>query len=117
MTTKMNEASNVGAGAARSPRELIEIYWDEIWNKRRVELIREICADPIIRHDAGSTTALSHEEQMSRVRQQVGAICPHFTHEVLNYDDRHVTSVWNMTSATDSNIRICGIETFRAEDG
>ena len=35
--------------STRTPRELIEIYWDEVYNNCRTELIREVCADPIIR--------------------------------------------------------------------
>ena len=41
------------AMAHRTPRELIEIYWDQIYNAGEVELVREVCADPIIRHDPG----------------------------------------------------------------
>ena len=115
----MNEIAALAPseGRARSPKEIIELYWEEVWNKGNVELIREICADPIIRHDVGSVTHLSHDEQVRRVRQQVDIMKPHFTHEVLNADDVHVTSVWNMTSATDPTLEICGIETFRAEGG
>ena len=101
----------------RSPRDIIELYWEEVWNKGNVELIRDICADPIVRHDIGSVTLLSHDEQVRRVGQQIQAIQPHFTHEVLNADDAHVTSVWNMVSRTDPTLEICGIETFRAENG
>ncbi|MGE4323277.1 MAG: phosphotransferase [Sphingobium sp.] len=104
-------------GRTRSPREIIQLYWEEVWNKGNVELIREICADPITRHDIGSVTYLSHDEQIRRVRQQVEMIKPYFTHEVLNADDVHVTSVWNMVSTTDPTLEICGIETFRAENG
>lgn len=109
--------SDAGAARVRTPREIIEIYWEEIWNKGNVELIREICADPILRHDVGRVTCLSHEEQIARVRQGVDQMAPHFTHEVLIADERHVTSVWNMTSGRDPELKICSIETFRAENG
>lgn len=45
----------------RSPETLIRLYWDEIWNRGNVALIREICADPVVRHDPGSVTPLSHD--------------------------------------------------------
>ena len=32
--------------AIRSPRELIDLYWEEVWNKGNIELIREICGSP-----------------------------------------------------------------------
>lgn len=103
--------------AHRSPRELIELYWDEVWNNRRTELIREICADPIIRHDPGSVTALSVEDQIARVRQQSETLEPHFSHEVLLADDTYVTSVWNMHTRKGELIELCGIEVFKAVDG
>ena len=53
-------------------------------------------ADPIIRHDPGSTTELSLEDQIARVRQQSATSEPYFEHEVLLADDEYVTSVWNM---------------------
>ncbi|KPF83245.1 phosphotransferase [Novosphingobium sp. AAP93] len=103
--------------AHHSPRELIELYWDEVWNNRRAELIREICADPIIRHDPGSVTALSVEDQIARVRQQSEKLEPCFTHEVLLADETYVTSVWNMHTRKGERIELCGIEVFKAVDG
>jgi Phosphotransferase enzyme family/SnoaL-like domain len=101
----------------RSPKELIELYWTEVWNNRNVEMIRELCADPIIRHDAGSVTALSLEDQIARVRQQSERAAPFFEHEVLHADDRFVTSVWNMHTRNGERVELCGIEVFEAENG
>lgn len=103
--------------AHRSPRELIELYWDEVWNNRRADLIREICADPIVRHDPGSVTALSVDDQIARVRQQSEKLEPFFTHEILLADDTYVTSVWNMHTRKGERIELCGIEVFKAVDG
>lgn len=100
----------------RTPRELIEIYWDEVYNNGRTELIREVCADPIIRHDPESVTPLSHDEQIERVERSL-RIKPYFTHRVLHADDRWVTSVWNMDSMEGKGVKLCGIEVFEAEDG
>jgi hypothetical protein len=102
--------------AVRTPRELIEIYWDEVYNNGRTELIREVCADPIIRHDPESVTPLSHDEQIERVWRSL-RIKPHFTHRVLHADDRFVTSVWNMDSMDGKGVKLCGIEVFEAENG
>jgi hypothetical protein len=101
----------------RTPRELIELYWERVWNNREADLIREICADPIIRHDPNSVTALSHDEQVNRVRQQSAEMEPFFTHEVLLADDTYVTSVWNVYSRKGERIELCGIEVFKAENG
>lgn len=102
----------------RSPRELITLYWDEVWNKGRVELIPEICADPMIRHDVGRVTRMSHEDQIARVRDGHAMMLPTFTHEVLVADGEVASSVWNMTGHMHGEpIAICGIETFRVIDG
>ena len=100
----------------RTPLELIEIYWDRVYNNAEVELIREVCADPILRHDPEFMTPLSHDEQIVRVRRSM-AMKPLFTHKVLHADDQFVTSVWNMVSRDGRDIRLCGIEVFRAENG
>jgi aminoglycoside phosphotransferase (APT) family kinase protein len=103
--------------AHRSPKELIQLYWTEVWNNRNAEMIRELCADPIIRHDPGSTTPLSLEDQIARVRQQSEKAEPYFEHEVLLADDEYVTSVWNMYTRKGGRVDLCGIEVFRAKDG
>lgn len=101
----------------RSPKQLIELYWTEVWNNRNVEMIRELCADPIIRHDPGSVTALSLDDQIARVRQQSDQAEPCFEHEVLHADDTYVTSVWNMHTRKGPRVELCGIEVFKAENG
>ncbi len=101
----------------RSPKQLIELYWTEVWNNRQPEMIRELCADPIIRHDPGSVTALSIEDQIARVRQQSERAEPFFEHEILHADDTYVTSVWNMHTRKGPRVDLCGIEVFKAENG
>ncbi|MBK8196963.1 MAG: phosphotransferase [Acidobacteria bacterium] len=101
----------------RSPKELIELYWTEVWNNRNAEMIRELCADPIVRHDPGSVTALPLEDQIARVRQQSEHAEPFFEHEVLHADDTFVTSVWNMHTRKGARVELCGIEVFKAENG
>lgn len=103
--------------ASRTPLEIINLYWDEVWNKGNAELIREICADPITRHDPGKVTRLSHEEQIERVRSTVAEWGPTFSHAVVHADDQFVTSVWNSFSAKGKAEGTCGIEVFRAENG
>jgi hypothetical protein len=100
-----------------TPHELITLYWEEIWNRGKIELIRDICGDPMIRHEPGKIIRLSHAEQIERVRKVVVDITPHFTHCILIADDVHVCSVWNMTSQSEKIPFMSGIEVFRAEDG
>lgn len=101
----------------RTPKELIELYWTEVWNNRNADMIRELCADPIVRHDPGSVTALPIEDQIARVRQQSEHAEPYFEHEILHADDNYVTSVWNMHTRKGARVELCGIEVFKAENG
>lgn len=103
--------------AKRTPRELINLYWEEVWNNGNAELIREICADPIVRHDINSVTELSLEDQIARVSQQSKKSEPFFSHEILVADEHFVTSVWNMHTRKGPERKICGIEVFHVEDG
>lgn len=100
-----------------TPFALINLYWENIWNRGEVDLIRDICGDPMIRHEPGKIIKLSHDEQIERVRKVVVDIKPHFTHRILIADDEHVCSVWNMTSASEKIPFMSGIEVFRAQDG
>ena len=50
---------------------LLERYWEEVNNQGNLELIRELCSDPITRHDPGGVTVLSHDEQIERVRDDI----------------------------------------------
>jgi hypothetical protein len=92
------------------------MYWDRVYNDMEVELVREICADPIVRHDPESVTSLSHDEQIERILR-TKPLRPYFTHRVLHADDAYVTSVWNMVTRDGRNAELCGIEVFRAENG
>ena len=97
---------------------LLERYWDEVNNQGKLELIREVCADPIIRHDPeGQTTKLSHDEQIERVRgglEQMGVVIERV---ITHADDTYVTSVWNMVATKANNLEMCGIEVFKVENG
>ena len=100
-----------------TPRELIQLYWEEVWNRGNVELIREICTDPMVRHHPGHVLVLDHDAQIERVRKLIDEMQPHFTHEVLVADEEHASSVWNMTSPIEKYAKLSSIETFRVKDG
>jgi aminoglycoside/choline kinase family phosphotransferase len=100
----------------RTPLELIQIYWDQVYNEMDVERVREVCADPILRHDPSFVTPLSHDEQIERILR-TKPMRPLFTHKVLHADDHYVTSVWNMVTRDGRDVALCGIEVFRAENG
>ena len=95
---------------------LLERYWEECSNQGNVELVRELCADPIIRHDPGSETELSHQDQIDRLRlgNEMGI---KIDRVITHANDEWVTSVWNMHSEHGvEGMTLCGIEVFRVED-
>lgn len=100
----------------RTPTEIVELYMFNIWNDGNLELIREICADPMIRHDIGTVSALSHDDQIKRISHQVGRK-PYFWNEILFADDKYVCSVWSMNLRTGETKTLSSIEVFQIEDG
>jgi hypothetical protein len=96
---------------------LLERYWEECSNQGNVELVRELCADPITRHDPGGESTLSHQEQIDRLRigMELGI---RIDRVITHANDEWVTSVWNMESETGTEgMTMCGIEVFKVEDG
>jgi len=94
----------------------VKSYIREAWNEGRVELISELCADPVIRHDANSVTELSHAEQVERIAHNYDELRPTFEEVVFAGDDEYITLIWNVTGR-DPNWKWCGIEIFRVVDG
>ncbi len=68
-------------------------YVDQVWNQRKVELIPELCANPVIRHDFTRDWAVSHEAQRD-----------------------FATIVWEITSSV-SDFKAAGIEVMKIVDG
>jgi hypothetical protein len=96
---------------------LLERYWEEVSNEGNLELLRELCADPITRHDPGGDTTLSHQEQIDRL--QIGIDMGIQIDRVITHaNDEWVTSVWNMYSEKGvDGMTMCGIEVFKVENG
>ena len=81
---------------------LLERYWEEASNQGNYELVRELCANPIIRHDVdGGVTRLSHDEQIARVKMGVEDFGVHIDRVITHADDTYVTSIWETKSAKD----------------
>ena len=97
---------------------LLERYWEDCSNQGDVELVRELCADPIIRHDPGSETPLSHDDQIARLKVGI-EMGIKIDRVVTHANDEWVTSVWNMYSERDDidGMSMCGIEVFKVADG
>ncbi|MBL8650149.1 MAG: nuclear transport factor 2 family protein [Sphingopyxis sp.] len=100
----------------RSALEMVTLYNLEIWNKGRIDLVPELCAERMTRYDANSVTTLDLDEQIARIRHNYDELRPTFEPIVLAGDDEYVTLVWNVTGR-DPNWKWCGIEVFRVVDG
>jgi hypothetical protein len=96
---------------------LLERYWDEASNQGNVELVRELCADPITRHDPEKTTELTHDEQIARLQFGIDKMGVQISRVLVHANEEYATSVWNVSSTTDENLKLCGIEVFRVENG
>ena len=96
---------------------VMERYWEEVNNQGTLELIRELCADPITRHDPGKTTELTHDEQIARVQFGIEKMNVKISNVIVHADERTVTGVWNMTMTTDGkDVAMCGIEVFQLDE-
>lgn len=100
----------------RSALEVVTLYNLEVWNKGRIELVPELCAEQMTRYDANSVTTLDLDEQIARIRHNYDELRPTFEPIILAGGDEFVTLVWNVTGR-DPNWKWCGIEVFRVVDG
>ncbi|WP_354701648.1 hypothetical protein DSM112329_01974 [Paraconexibacter sp. AEG42_29] len=98
-----------------SPVDVVTRYLEEIYHQGDVDLVREVCGDPLVRHDPGARSELSHDEQIARIRGDLEKHEPRFTWEVLAGDGRDAVLVWNC--ARSSGQTLSGIEVFRVVDG
>ncbi|MDT0201655.1 nuclear transport factor 2 family protein [Nocardioides sp. AE5] len=102
--------------ASATPVEVVERYLEEIYHQGQVDLVREICADPVVRHDPGKQSSLTHEDQIARINADLPQWQPHFTSEVLAGDDEYAVLVWTARGRTAERL-LSGIEVFRVVEG
>ena len=101
---------------SRTPVAVVRRYVNEIYHDARTDLVREICADPVIRHDPGRRIELSHDDQIARIEADLPQWRPWFTANVLAGDDEHAVLVWTAEGRTADRL-LTGIEVFRVRDG
>lgn len=51
----------------RTPREVVEAYNYELWNRQRLELADELLAETVVRHEIGGVKTLTRAEAAARV--------------------------------------------------
>ncbi|MCX5046359.1 hypothetical protein OG921_24610 [Aldersonia sp. NBC_00410] len=101
---------------SESPVSLVERYLFELYNNKNVDLVREICGDPMTRHSAGAVTELTRDEQAERITKDLAAHDPFFTVVTLVGDDTFASLTWNAERRSTGE-KLCGIEIFKARDG
>ncbi|SNS96591.1 hypothetical protein [Rhodococcoides kyotonense] len=99
-----------------TPSHLVERYLFELYNDRQIHLVHEICGEPMLRHAAGSVTALTREQQFARIEADLAAHEPEFSIVTLVGDDTFASLTWNAIRHSTGE-KLCGIEIFKADDG
>jgi ketosteroid isomerase-like protein len=106
----------------RTAREVVELYNLVVWNERDFELVEELFADTVIRHDVEEATTLTHDQAVQRVKDS-SAMFDELRFDlnvvVAGDDGEHVAIVYQMTGTTvDGNdMPIASIEVFHVVDG
>lgn len=103
-----------------SPKEVIRVYLDELYAKKRLELAPQLLADPTWRHETGKLEKLSLRESMERLERNFGHWPGmRFDNIVEIAEGDKVAAVYNgwCTRADGKVDEISGIEVFRVRDG
>lgn len=106
----------VPSATGTAPVEVVRRYLDEIYHEGRTEVVREICGDPLVRHDPGSVRELTHADQIARIEADLPRWQPFFTADVLAGDGEFAVLVWSASGRTAERV-MSGIEVFRVVDG
>lgn len=108
--------------AARSAREVVELYNLELWNKARFDLADELIAETMVRHEVGEARTLTRAEARQRVIDTWAMFdtLEFVLNTVISSDDgEHVAIVYDstMTTKDGSQVQIASIEVFRVVAG
>ena len=105
----------------RTPKEVVEAYNYELWNKKNYLLGEELIADEVIRHYPGSAETMSKADAIARVKDTYAKVFSkiEFTIHKLLVDEEFVTLMWQMhaTTLNDEDFVYGNIEVFRVVDG
>jgi hypothetical protein len=55
----------------RTAREVVELYNLVVWNEKNFDLVEELFADTVIRHDVEEVTTLTHDQAVQRVEDSL----------------------------------------------
>jgi predicted SnoaL-like aldol condensation-catalyzing enzyme len=104
----------------RTPREVVEAYNLELWNKRRYELADELIDDTVIRHGIGTVETLTRAQSLQRIVDAWRSV-EHLDFTLLRViaEGELVSFVYQCRSRTrdGKEISIGSIEVFRVVRG
>lgn len=107
-----------------TPKEVVEAYNYEVWNKKNYELGAKIIADKVTRYYPGKTVVLTREESIQRIKDVLTDMYSEcqFTLPLILEDGEYVTMAWEMRATPikdhpDARETFSSIEVFRIVDG
>src|ERR1700742_3922249 len=108
--------------AARTAREVVELYNLVVWNQRDFALAEELIGDTITRHEVGGATVLPHEQGVGRIIDHWAmfeAIRFDLNLVVAGDDGEHVAIVFQspMTLKDGTKVEVGSMEIFRVVSG
>jgi predicted SnoaL-like aldol condensation-catalyzing enzyme len=110
------------SSAARSAREVVELYNLVVWNERNLDLAEELIGDTVTRHEVGEAQMLTHAQAVQRVAD-VWQLCDRLRFDlnivVAGDDGEHVAIVYDssMTTKDGTETNVASVEVFRVVDG
>ena len=107
-------------GDVRSPREVIDLYIYQLYNQRRLDLVRDLIAPETWRHKPGKLEKLDLAQSMKRLSDLLD-LCPEirFDNSLVIAEGDKVAIAWNgWTRQTNGKTyELAGIEIFRVVEG
>jgi hypothetical protein len=104
----------------RSPREVVEMYNFELYNRQRFDLVEELVAPSMVRHEVGGTTVLSRAQARARIETLCAGVRDFvFTllHTIVDGDYVCIVYQCDMTLHDGTPDAISSIEVFHVVDG
>ena len=105
----------------KTPKAVVEAYNLELWNKKNYQLGEQLIAEEVIRHYPGSSTTMTKDEAIQRVKDTYAKNFAEieFTLHKLLAEGEYVTLLWEMQAKTleAENFVFSSIEVFRVVDG
>lgn len=108
--------------AARTAREVVELYNLVVWNERNLTLAEELFADNVIRHEVGEANTLTRAQAVNRVKdlwELFDSLRFDLNIVVAGDDGEHAAIVYDstMTTKDGTDTNVASIEVFRVVDG